>query len=54
MNKLRLYLSSCALIASTIVLLVMVGTVAAQNVPLTREAAHRRPGASLLQSQSDP
>ena len=49
MKKLRVYLSSGALIASTCVLLAMAGEVGAQTVPLTREEAHRRAEALLKQ-----
>ncbi len=49
MNKLRVYLSSGALIASTWVSLAMAGAMAAQTVPLTHEDAHRRAEALLKQ-----
>ena len=49
MNKLRAYLSSGALIASTCVLLTMVDAVAAQTATLTQQEAHRRAEALLKQ-----
>ncbi len=49
MNKLRVYLSSSALVASTWVLLAMAGAMAAQTVPLTHDDAHRRAEALLKQ-----
>jgi beta-glucosidase len=49
MNKLRSYLSSGALIASTCVLSVMFGVAAAQTTPLTNQEAHRRAEALLKQ-----
>ncbi len=49
MNKLRVYLSSGALIASIGVLLAMTVVTAAQTVPLTHDDAHRRTEGLLKQ-----
>jgi beta-glucosidase len=49
MNKLRIYLSTGALIASTSVLLTIAGAAAAQTVKLTHEEAHRRAETLLKQ-----
>ena len=49
MNKLRVYLSSASLIASTWVLLAMAGVMAAQTAPPTDDEAHRRAEALLKQ-----
>ena len=49
MNKLRVYLSSGALIASTWVLLAMAGVMAAQTAPPTHDEAHRRAQVLLKQ-----
>ena len=53
MNKLRLYLSSGALIASTWVLLAMAGPVATQIAALTDDDAHRRAEDLLKQMTVD-
>ena len=53
MNKLRLYLSSGALIASTWVLLAMAGAMATQIAPLTEDDAHRRAEDLLKQMTVD-
>lgn len=53
MNKLRLYLSSGALIASTWVLLAMAGAMATQIAPLTDDDAHRRAEDLLKQMTVD-
>jgi beta-glucosidase len=52
-NKLRLYLSSGALIASTWVLLAMAGAMAAQIAPLTHNDTHRRAEDLLKQMTID-
>jgi len=49
MNKLRVYLSSASLIASTWVLLAMAGAMAAQTAPLKHDDAHGRAEALLKQ-----
>ncbi|MGA9814392.1 MAG: beta-glucosidase BglX [Terriglobales bacterium] len=49
MNRLRVYLSSRAFLASTWMLLAMTGAMAAQTVPLTHDDAHRRAEALLKQ-----
>ena len=49
MNKLRVCLSSGALMASTWVLLAMAGAMDAQNLPVTHDDAHRRAEALLGQ-----
>ena len=49
MNKLRIYLSSGALIASTWVLLAMAGATAAQIAPISHDDAHHRAEALLKQ-----
>ena len=49
MNQLRAYLSSRALIASTLVLLAMAGATAAQISPISHEDAHHRAEALLKQ-----
>ena len=49
MNQLRAYLSSRALIASTLVLLAMAGATAAQISPISHDDAHHRAEALLKQ-----